>query len=147
MINSLANHRFLRLIFFLIMGLLLVSALLLVFQALPGRAQDPQPESSAPQSGDAGPHTCTISNIAVFPTRIHVKCTTPAVVGSSNIYFFAASGAVADAVTTNRFLTLLNTAYALGKPVYVYYHTSTSLNPTGCLTHDCRGIDWIYLVP
>ena len=128
MINSLSNHRFLRLIFFLVMGFLILAALLLVFQALPGRVQDPQPDSAAPQSADAGPHPCTIANIAVFPTRIHVKCTTPALVDSSNIYFFAASGAVADAVTTNRFLTMLNTAYALGKPVYVYYHTSTSLN-------------------
>ena len=147
MINSLSNHRFLRLIFFLVMGFLILAALLLVFQALPGRAQDPQPDFAAPQSADAGPHPCTIANIAVFQTRIHVKCTTPALVDSSNIYFFAASGAVADAVTTNRFLTMLNTAYALGKPVYVYYYTSTSLNPTGCLTHDCRGIDWLYLVP
>lgn len=147
MINSLSNHRFLRLIFFLVMGFLILAALLLVFQALPGRAQDPQPDSAAPQSADAGPHPCTIANIAVFPTRIHVRCTTPALVDSSNIYYFAASGAVADAVTTNRFLTMLNTAYALGKPVFVYYHTSIKSNPTGCLTHDCRGIDWLYLVP
>ena len=51
MINSLSNHRFLRLIFFLVMGFLILAALLLVFQALPGRAQDPQPDSAAPMRG------------------------------------------------------------------------------------------------
>lgn len=147
MINYLSNRRYIRLILFLGLGILLVSALLLVFQALPGRAQDPQPDSGAPLAGDAGPHACTISNIAVYRTRIHVRCTTPAVVGTSNIYYFAASGAPADAVTTNRFLTLLNTAYALGKPVGIYYYTSTSSNPPGCLTNDCRGIDYMYIAP
>lgn len=145
MINYLSNRRHLRLIFFLGLGVLIVCTLLLVFQALPGRAQDPQPDSGAPLAGEAGPHVCTIDNIAVFRSRIHVRCTTP--VASTSIYYFAASGATADAVTTNRFLTLLNTAYALGKPVGIHYYADTSSNPPGCLTNDCRGIEWMYITP
>ena len=40
--------------------------------------------------------------------------------------------------TANRLLAVAQTAYALGKPVWVYYVSSTSSNPPGCNTGDCR---------
>jgi len=96
----------------------------------------------APDAQSAGPFDCTINNIAVFPHRIHVHCTTAV----SGISYFAASGDGANALATNRFMVLLNTAYSLGKHVYIYYYTDTADNPSGCNASDCRGIYWMFIV-
>ena len=108
------------------------------------RAQAAEPSSYAPESGvQAGPFNCTIGNIAVFSNRIHVFCSNAA----DNPKYFAALGDSAHALSANRFLTFLNTAYALGKHVYIYYYDDTSYNPPGCNTGDCRAIDWMFIVP
>lgn len=140
---------FLVLLAVLLVGALSISALFSSLQVRRGSAQEAQTVtgSAGPLAPEAGPHTCTIANIAVLTDRIHVKCTTPAIVGSSSIYYFAAPGDSANFLTTNRFLTLMNTAYALGKPLYVYYLPEISSNPPGCNTSDCRRIDWIYIIP
>ena len=66
---------------------------------------------------------------------------------NTNITYFAANGDSAHALTTNRFLVLLNTAYSLGKHVYIYYLADSASNPPGCNSGDCRAIDWIFIVP
>jgi hypothetical protein len=85
----------------------------------------------------------------VFTARIHVFCT--AKIPNTNIQYFAASGDSQHALATNRFLMMLNTAYALGKPVYIYYIDyyidDPAQNPTGCNSGDCRKIDWMFIVP
>jgi hypothetical protein len=114
-----------------------------------GRAQAAPPVpasgSGAPNAADGGPFACTISNIAVFSSRIHVFCASK--VSGTNIQYFASSGDSAHALVTNRFLAILNTAYTLGKPVYIYYLDNTASNPPGCNTNDCRAIDWLFIVP
>ncbi len=109
------------------------------------QAAAPATGSGAPSAPDAGPFTCVIANIAVFTNRIHVHCAST--VPSTNISYFAASGDSAHALATNRFLVILNTAYALGRPVYVYYLDNAASNPPGCNTADCRAIDWMFIVP
>ena len=109
------------------------------------QAAAPATGSGAPSAPDAGPFQCVIANIAVFPGRIHVHCASA--VPSTSISYFAAYGDSAHALATNRFLVMLNTAYSLGKPVYVYYLTNTANNPPGCNTGDCRAIDWMFIVP
>ncbi len=105
----------------------------------------PDTSSGAPSAVDAGPFHCTISNIAVFSNRIHVFCSSaPA---GTTIRYFAASGDKAHELATNRFLVMLNTAYSLGKPVYIYYLDNPASNPPGCNSGDCRAIDWIFIVP
>ena len=115
--------------------------------AFANRAQAAAPAtgSGAPGAPDAGPFTCVIANIAVFSGRIHVHCTAP--VSGTSISYFAAYGDSAHALATNRFLVMLNTAYSLGKPVYIYYLTDTASNPPGCNAGDCRAIDWMFIVP
>jgi len=118
--------------------------------AIGNRAQAAAPPppaagSGAPSAADGGPFKCTIGNIAVFSSRIHVHCTTP--VANTTISYFASSGDSAHALVTNRFLVVLNTAYSLGKPVYIYYLDNTASNPPGCNIGDCRAIDWIFIVP
>jgi hypothetical protein len=107
------------------------------------QAAAPASGSGAPSAPDGGPFHCTIANIAVFSNRIHVHCTA----AISGISYFAASGNSAHALTTNRFLALLNTAYSLGKPVYIYYLDNPASNPPGCQSGDCRAIDWLFVVP
>ena len=112
------------------------------------RAQAAAPLSNlnAPNSpADDGLFSCVISNSAVFTERIHVQCTTT--VPNTGIRFFASSGDSAHELATNRFLTLMNTAFALGKPLGIYYLTDTASNPPGCGASDCRAIDWMYIVP
>lgn len=131
--------------------LLITAALMASFafglNYLKAEAQSGTPEtgSGAPSAVDGGPFHCTISNIAVFTSRIHVHCTTA--IPNTSISYFAASGDRAHELSTNRFLVMLNTAYSLGKPVYIYYLDSASSNPPGCNSGDCRAIDWIFIVP
>ena len=115
--------------------------------AFANRAQAAAPAtgSGAPSAPDGGPFTCVIANIAVFSNRIHVYCASP--VSGTSIRYFAAPGDSAHALATNRFLVILNTAYALGRPVYIYYPNSATQNPPGCNATDCRAIDWMFIVP
>ena len=109
------------------------------------QTNDVVPLNNDPNAPTAGPHQCNIDNIAVFDNRIHVKCLSP--VPSTSIRYFAASGDSEHMIATNRFLMLLNTAYALGKPVYVHYFGDSVDNIAGCNVGDCRTIEWMYIVP
>jgi hypothetical protein len=107
---------------------------------------------AAPDEPAANPHPCTIANIAVYENRIHVRCVDPvALVKTATpltfymVYYFAAPGDADNMIETNRYLTLLNTAYALNKTVLVGYDTFADLNPDGCLIDDCRGINSLIL--
>ena len=143
----LIRKKYIRLVFFLLVGISLAVALWLGSAAWRVHAQvgSPGTGSAAPNAVDGGQFACTIANIAVFPSRIHVRCTTA--LPGTGIEYFAAAGDNLHAVTTNRFLMMLNTAYALGKPVYLYYIDSSSANVSGCNAADCRMIDWMYIVP
>lgn len=135
----------------LILAALILVALGLVLgaYAFGGRAQAAPPVpatgSGAPNAADGGPFACTIRNIAVLSNRIHVRCT--AAISGTSIQYFASSGDAAHALVTNRFLAILNTAYTLGKPVYIYYLDNSASNPPGCNSGDCRAIDWLFIVP
>jgi hypothetical protein len=142
--------KFRKIVFFVLPLLVLSIALVLILPnglkptVNPVKAAELPPNTEASDVPTGGPFGCTIGNIAVFSSRIHVYCSNAV---SPNPQYFAAWGDSAHALATNRFLTLLNTAYALGKPVYIYYFDDTSLNPTGCNVSDCRAINWIFIVP
>lgn len=97
-------------------------------------------------------HQCTIFSIAAvevdsttFPNenRIYVRCTNPA---SQNISYFA-SAVGTNGGTANRYLVMLNTAFALGKIVAVYYDNTAGNNPIGCQPTDCRKLTGLVLGP
>jgi len=125
----------LRVLALLVIPLLLGGLLLLSRQA-----------QAAPDEPAANPHTCTIAQIAVLENRIHVRCTNvltifrPAPLPSLSIYYFAAAGDEEHMINTNRYLTILNTAFALGIPVDIGWLSDSESNPEGCLADDCRGI-------
>lgn len=97
----------------------------------------------APEEVDAT-HGCAVDNVAVFETRIHLHCSSPATGGIS---YFAYATDSAHAANANRFLVIANSAYALGDHVVVFYSTDAALNPPGCNTGDCRSFSGLSMVP
>jgi hypothetical protein len=98
-------------------------------------AQDTPPELQAELDAQYW-HLCTIIEIAILPGRLHVRCTTP--YSGSMVSFFAVPSDSANALMTNRYLTLLNSAFALGQKVNILFEGSSTLNPPGCAGADCR---------
>lgn len=93
--------------------------------------------ASAPALADSA--SCTPANVAVYPNRIHVKCSASVAGG---IWYFALS--TSDAAHTNRTLSLLTTALAGGRPLSIDYNPSTTAGTAiGCLSSDCRLINWV----
>jgi hypothetical protein len=86
---------------------------------------------------------CNVNNVAAFETRIHLRCSTSP---GEGVYYFAYASDPAHFSTANQILAVANTAFALGKPVWVYYHADSSLNPPGCSPSDCRGLTGVSMV-
>lgn len=83
--------------------------------------------------------SCTPANVAVYTNRIHVKC---AASTSGGIWYFAL--ATTDTAHVNRTLSLLSTALAGGRTLSIDYNPSTTAGTSiGCLSTDCRLINWI----
>ncbi len=82
--------------------------------------------------------SCTIYRTAAFsypdPGRIHVQCSNAPVPG---VYFFAFKGD--DSATASRILSIFNTAFAMGKPLLVWYLNEDG-SSWGCGYADCRPI-------
>lgn len=87
-------------------------------------------------------YRCTPANVAVFTSRIHVKCT----VATGGIQYFAYPAR--DTANASRFLSLLGTAAVGGKQVDILYDTAdTSGAAYGCAASDCRPILGVALLP
>ena len=91
---------------------------------------------NSPNSTDAEFYCGGINNVAVFENRIHIRCNNAN--GSISYYSYATDST--NVATANQLLAIANTAFALGKNVWVFYYPSSSYNPTGCYTSDCRGL-------
>ena len=94
-------------------------------------------------TGTEASFACTIVNVAAFDNRIHVRCSASP---GDGIWYFAHPTGSFNGYTASRLLAVAQTAYALGKPVWVYYVSSTSSNPPGCNTGDCRLLTGISMV-
>jgi hypothetical protein len=86
---------------------------------------------------------CSVNNVAAFDNRIHVRCTVSS--GDGVLYYAHPTGS-SNGYTASRMLAVAQTAYALGKPVWVYYVSSSSSNPPGCNTGDCRLLTGVSMV-
>jgi hypothetical protein len=78
--------------------------------------------------------SCTPQFVGAFSNRIHVRCLTPAPGG---IYYFAYP--VTDPASAARYLSILSTAYVMGRDLLVLYDPA-DLGGTqiGCASSDCR---------
>ena len=131
-----------RTIVFLFVVLALLAGSFFAGRSLAGRrvihAQD-EGAPPAPADPNRSSFACTnVSNVAVFENRIHVKCTTVNVVGTDNVHYYAYPTGSFDGYAASRMLAVGQTAFALDRPVWIYYEASTDYNPPGCYLHDCR---------
>lgn len=91
--------------------------------------------AATPSTAEAAVHVCSIADVAVFPERVHVRCTA----GAGAIRFFAVP--TEDAIMSSHVLSMLLVSYAEGFPVRVDYDPAdTSATSFGCAAHDCRRI-------
>ena len=79
----------------------------------------------------------------MFDNRVVLRCVEP--IPSTILFDFAVPSDSSNSALANRYLTILNTANALGKQVHFYYLTDTNSNPPGCATNTCRRLDGLYL--
>ena len=86
---------------------------------------------------------CWVNNVAAFDNRIHLRCTISS--GDGVLYYAHPTGS-SNGYTASRMLAVAQTAFALGKPVWVYYVSSSSSNPPGCNIGDCRLLTGVSMV-
>ncbi len=103
--------------------------------------------SGSDSSASFASTTCTIGDVSVFEDRIHVRCTNSTTVGANYVYYFAFPTDSLHAATANRFLVLLNTAYALNKQISIRFYSDSASNPVNCNVSDCRQITWLTTLP
>ena len=79
-------------------------------------------------------YTCTSTEVATYPERIHVRCS---VAASGGIVFFAVP--TANSAHAARMLTVLMMAHLTAKPIIIEYDPAdTSGTSFGCGASDCR---------
>lgn len=98
-----------------------------------------QVEPAAPAT-----HTCDIREVAVFDNRVHVLCYSGGAPGGA-ILFFAAP--TSDVQRSARLLTMMLAAQTSGRQLRVGYDTTASGAGFGCLTSNCRPIDYLIVIP
>ena len=84
----------------------------------------------------------SINQVAVFENRIHLRCST----ADGSIRYFAYATDPEHAETANQILAIGNTAFVLGRSIYLFYNSNSALNPPGCLVSDCRGLFGVSMV-
>jgi hypothetical protein len=133
---------------FIIAAAAFVAVFVLYFGGAAWRAQaqspqpGPPPEAAEVPDTVIGPHTCDIQYVGVFVDAVRVECKAP--YPSSIIWQFAPPTDPAQSLTTNRMMTIMNTAFALNKPIIIYFYNEQTYNPSGC-TFVCRKIYSIYM--
>ena len=101
----------------------------------PEVAKDSAETASVSPASPEMSYYCNIERVAAYVDRIHVRCTTSP---GDGVWYFAHPTSSSDGYTANRLLAVAQTAFALGKPVWVWYAFSSDSNPPGCNTGDCR---------
>ena len=136
------KHKYRTWIFYAVLVLGLVGGSFLLGSLRDGPSAASAHDALGPDIPDASPFYCTISNVAVYINRIHVRCSP----GDGAIYYFAYAVDSANAPTANRLLAVANSAYAVGDHLTVWYYSDSSQNPPGCQVNDCRrmaGLAWV----
>ena len=88
----------------------------------------------------AADFVCEPTEVAVYKSRIHVKCSTSATDGQATIWFWAVS--TADTDHANHFLSTATTALIAGRNLKISYTPGdTSGQSFGCQANDCR-VPW-----
>jgi hypothetical protein len=87
---------------------------------------------------------CTPTEVAVYESRIHVRCAQGIQDGSATIYFWAVPATKSQ--LANRFLSIGSTALVAGRHlIFMYTPGDSSGAAFGCLATDCRNVSAIVL--
>ena len=125
---------------YLVVTLVLAAACFLVGNLFVERSVAQEPAADALAAPDAS-GTCDIETIATFENRIHVRCKpSSGGIGATIVYFAAPTS---DSRQTNRLLAMLMTAYVLNIDPWVYWNSSSSANPSGCISTNCRLLEGV----
>jgi hypothetical protein len=102
----------------------------------------PQPVRSVDTSFAA--HECNPQIVGTFPDRVNVYCGNEAPGGIVDF-----SAPTSDSRNANRILSIMLTAKALGRNLFIYYNPNGDGSAFGCPVVGCRPIDGIelYFVP
>jgi hypothetical protein len=96
-----------------------------------------------PGAPNASTFYCSlITNVAIFENRIHLRCSN----SNDGISYYAYPTDPSHVATANQILAIANTAFALNESVWVFYNSSSYLNPPGCYANDCRGLVGVSMV-
>jgi hypothetical protein len=101
-----------------------------------------EPIPNHPDAPSANFYCSSVNNVAAFENRVHLRCSN----SNGGIIYYAYATDPAHVATANQILAIANTAFALGKGVWVYYNSSSTLNPPGCNTGDCRGLIGVSMI-
>jgi len=101
-----------------------------------------EPIPDDPDAPSANFYCSSVNNVAAFENRVHLRCSN----SNGGIIYYAYATDPAHVATANQILAIANTAFALGKGVWVYYNSSSTLNPPGCNTGDCRGLIGVSMI-
>lgn len=89
--------------------------------------------------------SCQPIEVIEKTSMVHVKCSANVTVDTNTtIRYLAISKSDAEAV--RRFVSFANSALLSGKTFRVYAYSSTTENPSGCSTGDCRGVKYFGLM-
>ena len=102
-----------------------------------------EPDPISPASIDAN-YSCYLDNVAAFDDRIHVRCDDDYF--ETGIRYFAFPIGGANGYTASRMLAVGQTAFALGKPVWIFFDSNSDSNPSSCYTTNCRLLTGISMV-
>ena len=83
--------------------------------------------------------TCSPTEVAVYPNRVHVVCSANQTDGGSTILYWAVPSS--DAHLANRFMAIASTALVSGRTLVLrYLPGDLSGQSFGCLSQDCRQV-------
>jgi hypothetical protein len=97
-------------------------------------------------AAEYGSAPCTVSEVAVFENRIHVRCTNPQSGTFGPISFFAVS--TGNSTNAARFLTIFNSALVENRKLTIQYELfDISGQDFGCMATNCRAARGAFLGP
>jgi hypothetical protein len=89
---------------------------------------------------------CAVEGVAVFPKRIHIRCTPNAEAARAFNYFAVPVKAQSEAFA-NRILMLATSALQGRKSVEVWFRAHPTIEAHGCQKHDCRELTALEVFP
>ena len=131
-----------KLVFALVVVLLLLASYFagqMYSRPMNVQAQEvPESEDRATSS-----HVCSVTEVAMYDNRAHIRCSAPKDVDGTDVWFFAVADTPANKSFINRVIAIGLTNMSMNRQIRVWFDTLASNNPPSCLTTNCRKLTGI----